>query len=180
MKRKNNKLTLVAGVVTCIMMAITAFGLLSFVFNLFGIVDLYTKFLTDMGYSVSEVNDDLTFMYLQLVLNCLVNLFFARFYIRSYRFGFYGERHAQMLIRMGLIQMIFVAFLPGLLGLIAGIVMSSKKVDNRAKVVPQNLGVSDLKLEAMKQACARLKELRDKGAISEEEYYASLNKILEG
>jgi len=36
------------------------------------------------------------------------------------------------------------------------------------------------KLEAMSEAVARLKELKDKGAISEEEYYANLNRILEG
>ena len=38
---------------------------------------------------------------------------------------------------------------------------------------------NQIKFEAMSQAVTRLKELRDSGAISEEEYYANLNKILE-
>ena len=40
--------------------------------------------------------------------------------------------------------------------------------------------LSDYKLMAMSEAVTRLKELRATGAISEEEYYANLNKILEG
>ena len=180
MKQKNNKLTLWAGIVSCVMIGLSLFSLLTFLFNWFGVMDLYTKLYTKLGYNVNEIDSEMTFIYIELVLNSLVNYFFARFYIRSYRYGLYGERHGQSLIKMGLVQMILVAFLPGLLALIAGIVMSNKKSTTKAKVAPQNLGVSDLKMEAMKQACARLKELRDKGAISEEEYYASLNKILEG
>ena len=37
----------------------------------------------------------------------------------------------------------------------------------------------DYKLNAMGEAVSKLKALRDSGAISEEEYYATLNKILE-
>ena len=40
--------------------------------------------------------------------------------------------------------------------------------------------VSDFKLTAMTEAVTRLNELRSSGAISEEEYYINLNKILEG
>ena len=47
------------------------------------------------------------------------------------------------------------------------------------ETTPANPYISDYKLNAMSEAVARLKELRDKGAISEEEYYINLNKILE-
>ena len=39
--------------------------------------------------------------------------------------------------------------------------------------------VNDYRMEAMTQAINRLKELKAKGAISDEEYYETLNKILE-
>ena len=39
--------------------------------------------------------------------------------------------------------------------------------------------INDAKLTAMSEAVTRLKELRESGAISEEEYYANINKILE-
>ena len=180
MKQKNNQLTLWAGIMSCVSIAFTLFAMLTLIFNWFGLSDIYTKLLLSAGDSLSEIDFEYTIMYIELSVNALINLYFARFYFRSYRFGLYGERHGNNLIKMGLVQLILIAFLPGLLGLIAGFMMANKKSESKAKVVPQNLGVSDLKMEAMKQACARLKELRDKGAISEEEYYASLNKILEG
>ena len=40
--------------------------------------------------------------------------------------------------------------------------------------------INEMKLAAMSEAVTRLKELRASGAISEEEYYANINKILEG
>ena len=42
-----------------------------------------------------------------------------------------------------------------------------------------NAYLSQFKMEAMSDAVRKLKELKERGAISEEEYYASLNKILE-
>ena len=66
-------------------------------------------------------------------------------------------------------------------GIIAGIVIKNKK----PKLIIENTAtkegeVSDCKLTAMTEAVTRLNELRSSGAISEEEYYATLNKILEG
>ena len=40
--------------------------------------------------------------------------------------------------------------------------------------------MNDYKKKAMGEAISRLKELKAQGAISEEEYYETLNKILEG
>ena len=45
---------------------------------------------------------------------------------------------------------------------------------------PNTEDVNEYKMKAMTEAVARLKELRQSGAISDEEYYATLDKILEG
>jgi hypothetical protein len=181
MKRKNiNRLVLAAGIISYILLGLTILAGIVLIFNIFGVSDLYDKIMLEMGASISDIESEKVMMYINLVLTSLMNLYFAKYYIRNYKFGVYGGKQAESMIRMGLVQMILVSFIPGLLGLIAGVVMNGKKSEVKETVVTQNIGISDLKMAAMKEAATRLRELRDKGAISEEEYYASLNKILEG
>ena len=75
--------------------------------------------------------------------------------------------------------------LPSLFALIAGLLMTSKA--NKpviATAVPKEAAptseINEYKMKAMTEAVNRLKELRQSGAITEEEYYANLDKILEG
>ena len=64
----------------------------------------------------------------------------------------------------------------GVLALIAGAIMKDQRVDVSEEKVQTD--IPDIKLNAMKEAVLRLKELKERGAISEEEYYANLDKIL--
>jgi hypothetical protein len=83
------------------------------------------------------------------------------------------------MIYKGIFQILFGFYITGVLALVFGIVYSNKKqVTPMADFVEQD-GIPAYKLEAMREAVARLKKLREVGAISEEEYYLNLNKILE-
>ena len=83
-----------------------------------------------------------------------------------------------MVLVYAIIQLLFSAYIPAIFGIITGALMINKK-PTIAKSQEQSF-LSDYKLMAMSEAVTRLKELRATGAISEEEYYANLNKILEG
>ena len=80
------------------------------------------------------------------------------------------------------------SFLPALFAMISASVMGKQKQPAQVASVEEAFKegenkedkVPDYKLTAMTEAIERLKELKDKGAISEEEYYANLNRILEG
>ena len=75
--------------------------------------------------------------------------------------------------------MLISSFLPAIFALIAGIRMNKEKAPVPVANVNNNPYLSEYKMEVMSDAVKRLKELKEQGAISEEEYFASLNKILE-
>ena len=168
-----------ASILTFVFIGLSVLEMIAIGFNLLGIQDYFVNIFSLYGVQNGEIEEMIVYMYFSLSLDILFNVYFARYYLRMYRYGV-GQKQAESLVRHGAIQMILVSLVPGMLGLIAGIVMNSQKGSAHKKVVPQNVGVSELKLEAMKEAVARLKELRAQGAISEEEYYATLNKIIEG
>ena len=79
---------------------------------------------------------------------------------------------------MAIFQLLFGMYITGVVALIIGIVKMNKKATVIEPVVDS--GIPKQKLELMGEAVERLKKLREIGAISEEEYYINLNKILEG
>ena len=85
-----------------------------------------------------------------------------------------------MVLIYAIIQFLFSAYIPAIFGIITGALMINKKPATILNKSQEQSFLSDYKLTAMSEAVARLKQLRESGAISEEEYYANLNKILEG
>ena len=77
----------------------------------------------------------------------------------------------------GIFQAFIGSAIAGIFAIIAGAIMKDQKAVVVAEEKVQT-DISDLKLNAMKEAVLRLKELKERGAISEEEYYANLDKIL--
>ena len=157
-------------------------------FNLFGFVDFYEGLMSSyMGMPV-DMSVDITFMCIEYIIAVLFDLQCVKVYKRVYKYSAlkndtYYRVGSQNLIHMSIFQMLISSFPVGLIALITGIVLGKKKVKIEEKVVvteTQEPKFSDYKLNAMSEAIGRLKELRAQGVISEEEYYANLDKILEG
>jgi len=174
---KKNKLLLTAIILTYISIATSLLALCVLMFNLFEMGDMVESYLQAyMG--TEDIEGMLTMYYLETFLAVLINIYAARKYTKVYKFRLNNKEAGRYLTSVALWQLLFCSALPAIFGFIAGINMMKKKV--QVETTPANPYLSEYKLNAMSEAVERLKELRDKGAISEEEYYASLNKVLEG
>ena len=178
--RKKSKLLLVTLILTIIQLSFIAFVAIALMFNLFNIVDALDIILKDISQSGVGIDYYLTTYYLELGLSFLVNLSCARYYYRGYKYCAVGEVFGRRLIINSIMQMLFSSFIPGVFALITGIVLGKARIPV-VQTVQQDgeVYINEIKLAAMSEAVTRLKELRDSGAISEEEYYANINKILE-
>lgn len=174
---KKNKILLTAIVITYISMFVSLAALVTLIFNIGGISDLIEVYLVDyMG--ATDISSMMTMYYIELFVAVLINIYAVRSYSKVYKFRLNNRDAGRYLTSVALWQLLFCSWVPAIFGFIAGFKMVKRKVE--VQTTPANPYLSDYKLTAMSEAVARLKELRDKGAISEEEYYASLNKVLEG
>ena len=178
-KQKGSVLLLIACILSYIMVVGSAILFILFAFNIAGISDAYARLVVDYVGGNVNADEQVTMMCVEFVLVALVDLYFANVYLKGYKFRMNSKQYGKMLISKGVFQMLLSSFIPGLFALIAGARMYRRKnaPETFAEKTPEY--VNNYKLEAMSEAVTRLKELRDKGAISEEEYYATLNKILE-
>lgn len=179
-KTKNNVLLLLSAIFSYIAIAISVFSIIVLSFNLFGVVDIYEQIMSEIYYQGFDVENQITVACIDLVFGIFMNLYFANFYLKGYKFKVYNKEYGKAVLVMGILQLLISSFIPAVLAIIAGGMMMSKK----KKIVPEEASAkslfSEYKMEAMAEAVGRLKELRARGAISEEEYYENLNKILEG
>jgi hypothetical protein len=174
---KKNKLLLTAIVITIISIILNTLISITLFINAFEITDVLEKYLMEY-LGVNDVSQMLTMYYIEMGLAILINFYALKNYLKVYKFRLNNRDAGRYLISVALWQLLFCSWVPALFGIIAGIRMMKKKV--QVETTPANPYLSEYKLNAMSEAVARLKELREKGAISEEEYYASLNKVLEG
>ena len=178
-KRNSNALLIITYVLTIINLIFTLFVGVSLAFNLFGIVDYYNSIMSSIieGYDMSMY---MTSFYVNLILTLGTNIYASIFYYKGIKYRVNNKQYGRMLVYYAVIQILFSTYLPGLFALITGLVMINRKPAPIEEKVGTQSFLSDYKLSAMSEAVTRLKELRASGAISEEEYYANLNKILEG
>ena len=177
--RKKSKLLLTTLIFTIIHMSLIMFVAVALVFNLFGVVDILNVMIGELSAGVT-IDYYLSTYYIELALSFIINLSCAKLYYKGYKYGAFGEVFGKRLIMNAIIQLLFSAFIPGVFALITGIAMSKqkKKIVVTSALQEANV-INETKLAAMSEAVTRLKELRESGAISEEEYYANINKILE-
>lgn len=177
MKTKKNKLLLAAIIITYISIGLSAISILGIAFNIMGIKDIVSEYLISFG-GEQDIDATFTMFYIETTVALLVNFYAVSNYTKVYSYRLNNKDAGRFLTNVAFWQILFCSLLPGLLAIIAGVKMSRRKVE--VQTTNANPYISDYKLTAMADAVNRLKELRDKGAISEEEYYASLNKVLEG
>ena len=170
----------IAGIVSLLTMVFQGFLAIALACNFWGIADMLIEMMMSAGYTdaVTEIN----FMSFEAVLGAVVNLYFAIFYIKLGKLRVSSRQHGRMMINKSIWQILIGSALPGVIALIAGVVLNkpNRSVAHVTAETTTESDISEFKLQAMNEAVARLKELKERGAISEEEYYANLNKILEG
>jgi hypothetical protein len=147
--------------------------------NIGGLADIISNFLvSNMTYSPQEADTQITMMTFELIISVFFALYCFRFYKLAPRMTRSENELGKRITFMAIFQLLFGMYVTGVIALIIGLVKWNKKVLRPEFVV--ETGIPSQKLELMGEAVERLKKLREMGAISEEEYYVNLNKILEG
>lgn len=177
-KQKTNVLLLIGCIISysSVIMAIVVAVMLAF--NIAGASDEYMQLLKTFMIDSTDLSGEVTMSIIELGFTALLNLYFASYYLKGLKYHIDSKPYGKMLVTQGIFQMIIASFLSGLLVVIAGARMS-KKVQKTESQSGETY-ISEYKMQAMSEAIKRLKELKAQGAISEEEYFATLNKILEG
>ena len=178
-KQKGNGWVLTAGIISCVLAFFSFFAFIMLAFNVSGFADMYKELL--FAYSANiDFDEQVTMACLELVLVFLFDAYYASFYLKGYKYKINSLQYGRMLITKSIFQMLIASLPAGIFALLGGLSMTRKSTPVPAEIVGQKQNaISQYKFEAMSEAVARLKELKEKGAISEEEYYATLNKILE-
>lgn len=181
MKKTNKNPMLIATFVISVihLVLITIVGL-CLIFNLFGTMDYYNRFVSTYLYSGYDLSKDITMFVFETILNFGVNLYICNFYFKGIKYRVNNSQYGKVLIYYAIIQILFSSILGGIFALITAIIMINRKPAKVNADASVQTFLSEYKLMAMSEAVTRLKELRASGAISEEEYYANLDKILEG
>ena len=181
MKIKKSKMLLATIILTIIQLTLSALSIIAISFNLFGINEVMEYWVNELYSGQMEFSGFLTSYYFETALVILVNFLSVKFYIKGYKYSVFSSQYGKMMIMNAISQLLFSSFLPGIFALITAIMMMNKKPAVKPVNVSQDgeFYINEVKFEAMSQAINRLKELKDNGAISEEEYYDNLNKILE-
>jgi hypothetical protein len=178
-KQKNNILLLLACIIGYASVVLSITMALFLGFNILGVGDIYKDLLLSFSANI-DVDGQMGMYIIELGLGALMNLYFAGYYRKGLKYRVENKQYGKMLITQGIFQVLIASVLSGVFAIIAGLVMSKKKEKSaQVQLEEMNAYLSDFKMAAMSDAVRKLKELKERGAISEEEYYASLNKILE-
>ena len=178
-KRNKNVMLIITFVFTIISILLNAFVGIVLTFNLFDAVNIFNQFVSTYLISGYDISMYMTSYVINLILTLTANIYAGIFYFKGIKYRVNNKQYGRAILFYAILQLLFSAYIPAILALITAIIMINKKpVVLEEKETPSFL--SDYKLMAMSEAVTRLKELRASGAISEEEYYANLNKILEG
>lgn len=178
-KRNQNVMLIITFVLTIINIILTAFVGIALAFNLFGAMDIFNQFVSTFIIGGYDVSMYMTSYVINLILTMTANIYAGIFYFKGIKYRVNNKQYGRAIIFYAIMQLLFSAYIPAIFAFITAIIMINKKPVVLEEKVTQSF-LSDYKLMAMSEAVTRLKELRASGAISEEEYYANLNKILEG
>ena len=182
MKSKLHLTTIIVSIVSIVLNVCLVIGLLT---NVFGFKDMYAKFLQSMADYAIDIDSEIAFACFDTGLTIITHLIFAILFIRLYRRNSPSVQLGRAITNIAFWYLFLTFSLASVFALIAGSKMTktySRPIIAEAtpRENPNTEDVNEYKMKAMTEAVARLKELRQSGAISDEEYYATLDKILEG
>lgn len=176
---KKAKVFLILAIIVTFTTAIVNIGMLILLStNLFGAQDAFVRYLVNVGYDIATASDDVSFMCIESGFLAVMNILYGTLYLKHLRKTFRGPYGGAF--RTTFAHMLFGSFLGALLAMIGLRAIETTIVNRRPRTEEEREKfMNDYRMEAMKEAVTRLKELKTSGAISEEEYYEALNKILE-
>ena len=186
MKTKNkSKLHLAAIIIAILSAVLNVIIIISLLTNLFGMRDLYGKVLQSVSTYVVDVDSEINFACLQQGITVIIHIAFAGVLINLYKKATPSVQLGKALVSIACWYMLCTLSLASVFTLIVGWCMGKRnsrpiiaEATVREKTEPKD--INEYKMKAMTEAVSRLKELRQSGAISDDEYYATLDKILEG
>ena len=186
MKKKQCKGLLINAIICYVIAGFYAFAIIAFATNLMGTMDIYNSMVSTM-YPNYSISIDTSMLYFEIGFNILIAISFGNFYLTGYKHRFYSREYASRIMLMSVLCLLCGIYIPSIVGIFISISMKKNCTSHDQEPVKEeikpNKVSSDIpqgKLVAMTEAVERLKQLRDSGVISEEEYYINLNKILEG
>jgi len=168
--------------ISLISWAISAFFLIygaCLIFNIGGIRELYIEMMTTIG--VIKAGADAQFEIYMAIFDCLVGIF-----LNSYCAGMYFKiakantiliGSSKMLMYMGILQCLFgISLLPGILAIVSSIMLSKteKTIIERPREQSEASGI-----DYISEKIIQLKQQKERGEITEEQYNLAVNEILE-
>lgn len=169
MKRSVRVCYNIAGVLSVIVSFAKLFILNVIVFNLFDINDVVNKYF---GFDMSNTMN-MSIVVINFIVAIYFNLTCSKLYFAISRASIVrGNKSA--VIAMPVMQMFLGSVLSGIFGLVGALL-----IDNNQSIPTENFGSGEEAFFDIKLSVLRLKELKESGQITEEEYYKALNKILE-
>lgn len=175
-KDRSKTLLNIAIVLSFVFAGISFACLIIMAFDLFGMQAVYGDMLKQLDYQYSDLNSEITITCLEMGMTAFVDLFAGLKYRKIVRMG--GISKFSSPFGQVFWQFLLGSFLPSLIAYI-GILKLLREPRVVTEERTKSEFMSDFKMQNMSEAITRLKELKEKGAISEEEYYETLNKILE-
>lgn len=177
-KSKKGRVFLILAIVFSFLMAgLNVFASILVTFNVRGVADEVGKVLNEMNSVL--LTTDLTMVCIEMLIIAMIDIFAGIKYLSIVKHGINPRRGVGYMFQPA-IQILCGSFVSGILAMIGIMVMAKDQMQMMQHPITPEEAVSDYKKEAMIDAVTRLKELKSRGAISEEEYYETLNKILEG
>jgi uncharacterized membrane protein len=177
-KKKNSGKILIwiACILSFLATGIGVLGIFALSFNLYGLTDMMQEISSKLSDSPEAI--DISYVCLELGIVAVIDLSAGLRYLKIARNPFIAMRQGNALIFQCVLQMLFASLIAGIFAII-GISIISKQKFVRPTQEEQMQYINETKKKAMGEAIARLRELKEQGAISEEEFYETLNKILE-
>lgn len=175
-KSKGRILLYVAIVLGFLTSVASVFGIIALNTNLLGLTDVFSDYLVSSGYAITEVTEEIMVLSVQFSIVALIDLLSSIKYLRivTYRAPFNKTPFSLVIV-----QVLFGSFITAIIAYIGFMMIEKNKITISKEALNNPDFMNNYRMEAMTEAITRLKELKEKGAISEEEYYETLNKILE-
>ena len=197
MVKKRSKSVLLVAILTIVALALNILVMLFLGFNIMGFKDMYAKLLQSMSSYAVDIESEVSFALLEMGLTTLIYAYFSYVFIKYYLKLAPSFELGRRVMSSAIWFLILTFSLVSIIAMIVGSVMAKKfsrpvvlaavprepqpeQVHASDEVTKEEHKVEPYKLKAMAEAVERLNELKRSGAISEEEYYEHLDKILEG
>ena len=178
MKKSTRVLFTVTSVISFVISFIFFLQAISLMFNIGGFKDFYIEMIQKIGVATepNEISFEVYMGIFDALVGILLNSYAAGIYLKLSRAKSIMLGTNKVVLYVGILQCFFiVSIIPGLLGIIASIIVRKQETEivNRPREVVEN------KTNDLVDRITNLKARKDAGQITQEEYDRRLNEIIE-